>query len=204
MIDALARDWDAVMAECDDDVRRTLGELVVELADAPDDGTRVKVSQTIARLLVTALPPRHPVVLMGNRLTPAPSSPLTLRRLSMMVRMRVVEQAPWSAFDRILTTDWENARALRGRGVDPDLPELIRLGRPDGSFAVPSFQFTDDGRPREVVLRINQLLRAGDDPWGVADWWLSGNVWLHDAPVALLGRPGEERLLAAATAAVGG
>jgi len=204
MIDALARDWDSVIAECDDNTRLDLRKLVIELADAPDDDTRNRMSQAIAALLFATLPAQHPVVRLGNRLATARSSPLSLRQLSSMVRMRVVEQAPWSARDRILSADWENARTLRDRGVDPDLPELIRLTRTDGSFAVPSFQFTEDGRPRDVVLRINQLLRAHDDPWGVADWWLSGNIWLHEVPIALLGGPGEERLMDAATAAVEG
>lgn len=204
MIDALAHDWDSVMALCDDATRRELRALVVDLADAPDDDSRTRASQQIADRLIRALPPTHPVVRLGNRLTSTPTSPLTLRQLSMMVRMRVVDQAPWSAEDRILTTDWETARELRSRGVDPDLPEIIRLDRPDGSYAVPSFQFTDTGYPRDVVLRINRVLRAYADPWGAADWWLSGNVWLHDTPIALLDRPGEERLLAAASAAVEG
>ncbi len=204
MIDALAERWDDVLPRLDAAQQRTLRTLVVELADARDEQSRRSRSQDIAGLLFKALPKDHPVVVVGNRFTVEPSVRLSPSGLFTRLRLRVAEEAPWPAVDRILTTEWETARALRGRGIDPDLPELIRLDRPDGDLAVPTFQFTGDGRPRETVLRINDVLHAHDDPWGVADWWLSSNVWLHDAPVDLLDGPQEHQLLAAAHAAVGG
>lgn len=204
MIDALAQRWDDVVPLLPPDRQRTLRELVVDLAEAADEPARLAVSQRIALLLFDSLPAYHPVVVMGNRLTTAPADTRSSIGRFTLLRMRVAEQAPLPAADRILMADWETPRALRGRGIDPDFPPLIRLDRQDGSVVVPLFQFADDGRPRATVLRINVLLDAYDDPWGVADWWLSSNVWLHDAPVELLDGPDEDNLLAAARAAVGG
>jgi hypothetical protein len=204
MIDALAKRWDEVLPLLTPDEQRTLRGLVVDLAEARDEPTRVALSQRIALLLFEALPRDHPVVVTGNRLTVAPSHLRPSVGLFTYLRMRVAEQVPWPAADRILMADWDTPRSLRGRGIDPDFPQLIRLERTDGSVAVPLFQFADDGLPRATVLRINRLLDACEDPWGVADWWLSTNIWLHDAPVELLDGPEEANLLAAAHAAAGG
>lgn len=204
MIDALAERWDEVTPFLSPDRLRTLRGLVVDLAEAPDEPVRLAVSQRIAVLLFDALPADHPVVVTGNRLAVAPPDTRSSIGRFTLLRMRVVAQAPLPAADRILMADWDTPRALRRRGIDPDFPPLIRLERPDGGVVVPLFQFGDDGRPRDTVLRINVLLDAYDDPWGVADWWLSGNVWLHGAPVELLDGPDEDNLLAAAQAAAGG
>ncbi|WP_328644921.1 hypothetical protein OHS58_31550 [Amycolatopsis sp. NBC_00348] len=97
------------------------------------------------------------------------------------------------------------ATELRRRGADPDVRDLIRLPRPDGSVSVPDFQFDADLRPRSVVLEVNRVLGADDDPWAVADWWVSGNIWLDAVPVTLLSdNVVEPGLVAAATAAVDG
>ena len=52
-----------------------------------------------------------------------------------------------------------------------------------------------------MVLAVNRLLDADEDPWGVADWWLGGNARLGAVPAQLLGR-GHDDLLAAAARAV--
>ncbi|GII90572.1 hypothetical protein [Sinosporangium siamense] len=69
---------------------------------------------------------------------------------------------------------------------DPAVPGLLRLERPDGGVAVPSFQFGGDGAPIPVVLTVNEILDARRDPWGTADWWLRGNALLGDVPARLL------------------
>ncbi len=51
-----------------------------------------------------------------------------------------------------------------------------------------------------MVLAVNRLLAARDDPWGVADWWLGGNAWLADVPAELLGEVDDEVLVRAARA----
>ncbi len=53
-----------------------------------------------------------------------------------------------------------------------------------------------------MVVAVNRLLDADDDPWGVADWWLGANAWLDAVPARLLGTPGEHGLLAAARAEI--
>jgi hypothetical protein len=94
--------------------------------------------------------------------------------------------------------------AVRRRGVDPGLPGLIRIRKPDGLIFLPSFQFTRTGDPKPLVLRINRLLDADTDPLGAADWWLCPNVWLPGTPADLLDVLDEHVLVAAAVVAVEG
>jgi hypothetical protein len=79
---------------------------------------------------------------------------------------------------------------------------LIRLPRRDGGHQLPRFQFDDDLRPHDLVMRVNRLLDADDDPWGVADWWVSPHAVLDDPPATLLGTTREHELWAAASALV--
>ncbi|MGN5376548.1 hypothetical protein ACQ4WX_00180 [Streptomyces lasalocidi] len=51
---------------------------------------------------------------------------------------------------------------------------------------------------------VNRLLLAQEDPWGAADWWLSGNLWLGGRPAALLGRLPDDLLVGAASAMLEG
>lgn len=201
MIDELASTWDEVAPLLTPETRERILGLVVVLTDEKDGDRQLVATEKIRELLVRGLPDGHPLVASGHRFTSAPQHPLSLAALAVL---RAQARAPWSPVDRILSSAWETAHALRARGVDPDLPDLIRLDQPDGNVAVPMFQFDADERPRREVLAVNEVLHAHADPWGVADWWLSRNVWLHDAPVDLLDDPAEARLLAAAHAAAGG
>ncbi|WP_342664828.1 hypothetical protein [Jongsikchunia kroppenstedtii] len=56
------------------------------------------------------------------------------------------------------------------------------VGLPVGNVILyPAFQFdTADHRVRPIVAKINQLLGAQDDPWGVASWWLSPTGFSDD------------------------
>ncbi|MGW1071204.1 hypothetical protein [Streptomyces sp. NPDC002537] len=90
-----------------------------------------------------------------------------------------------------------------GLGEAP--PELIRLDDVERGDRYPAFQFAGAaGGPIPVVLRVNRILLADIDPWGAADWWLSGNVQLGGKPAALLGEVPDEQLVGAATALVEG
>ena len=84
------------------------------------------------------------------------------------------------------------------RGDPP--AHLIRLAGPDGASRYPAFQFNQWGLALPVVLAVNEILRAGEDPWGVADWWLSVNSWLDCRPVDLLGQGRDGDLVALARA----
>lgn len=203
MIDELARTWDEVVPLLAPQTRRRLLHLVVDLSDATNDHVRHKATEKIRELLVKGLPAGHSLVASGRRFTTVSEFGTNIGSLALL-RSHAVDHEPWVPERRILSAEWKSARELRGRGIDPDLPDLIRLDRPDGNVAVLMFQFDDDGQPRENVLTVNEILHAHADPWGVADWWLSRNVWLHDSPVDLLDGPEQDQLLAAAHAAVGG
>lgn len=178
---------------------------MLSLADTVDGEQRVDLRSAIARVLFAGLPDEDPVVKIGNRFAgPSSEAEPALADATTSIRLRLADRAPWSAYHRILTTACEDISSLRQRGIDPDVPHLIRLDRDDGRVAVPSFQLDDDGNPTEFVLRVNRLLGAQDDPWGAADWWLSTNSWLHEPPVRLLPRPGRESVVAAAVAAMEG
>lgn len=64
----------------------------------------------------------------------------------------------------------------------------------------PDFQFDREGRLPAIVAEINALLGATDDPWGVADWWLSPDASLGGRPIDLIiGGPADhDRLRGAA------
>lgn len=103
--------------------------------------------------------------------------------------------------DRLLAEPALDEAEVVARGGDPCAPGLIRLRGIDGRHRLPLFQFEPEPahrrgptlRPR--VRTVNSALGAADDPWGVADWWLSPNAWLGGArPAALLGRDDEARI----------
>ncbi|MEV7160555.1 DUF3168 domain-containing protein [Streptomyces microflavus] len=81
--------------------------------------------------------------------------------------------------------------------------DLIRLTVADEEERVPAFQLDPaSGTPYPVVVEINRLLSADEDPWGAADWWLGPNVWLDAAPARLLGTGVDHTLLSAARAEI--
>jgi hypothetical protein len=98
------------------------------------------------------------------------------------------------AMDRLLAAPALSAAELRRRGGDPGQRYLIRLDGRDGP-RYPVFQFDAASRPLPVVLRINALLDADLDPWGVADWWLGPSAWLDRTPAESIGRVADEQLL---------
>lgn len=91
----------------------------------------------------------------------------------------------------------EPSTAAAALGAKPSNREKVRqyrerswlLGLPrDRGYLYPAFQFDLDRR--EVfseVRRVNELLKAREDPWGVASWWFSRNDYLAERPVDLIG-----------------
>lgn len=109
-------------------------------------------------------------------------------------------EAQPSPYERLLAAPALTEDDLRDNfGVEATDPELIRLRRRDGTERLPAFQFDGTGRPRPVVITVNRMLGAAEDPWGVADWWLGPNPWLAAAPATLLGTGLDGQLLAAAS-----
>jgi len=90
------------------------------------------------------------------------------------------------------------------RGVNPNDVRLIRLPGPGARVQLPAFQFAPAGRPWDVVMEVNQLLDAADDPWGVTCWWVDPHARLGDAPADLLGRGQDGLIMRAARALAGG
>jgi len=80
-------------------------------------------------------------------------------------------------------------RRFRGDGDlrGEEASGLIRLEDVDDQRLLPDFQFDPDGRPWPVVLDVNRILAAGDDPWGVTSWWVDAHAGLGTAPYRLLG-----------------
>jgi hypothetical protein len=102
--------------------------------------------------------------------------------------------------DRLLAAPALTGQQVRDGGADPGEPGLIRLERPDGRQQIPAFQFSQAGEPIAVVLTINRLLDADDDPFGVADWWLGRNAWLDAVPADLIGQVDDAVLVRVARA----
>jgi hypothetical protein len=201
-IAAVVNDFDRVESIIGLPAAEELERMLRRFAES-DDGGRDEIASLINRFMQAALP-----------LTDAVYAEFSLKRLGpageargpavFATRLRFGLPIATSPKERILRAELTSAFALRDRGADPELPDLIRLHRADGSMSLPDFQFDELDRPREVVLSVNRVLDAEHDPWAVADWWLSRNVWLGDSPAKLLGSVADDKLLAAAAVAVEG
>jgi hypothetical protein len=78
-------------------------------------------------------------------------------------------------------------------------PNVVVLRRRGERFA-PSFQFDGEGLVLENVARVNEMLDATDDPWGVASWWLTPHAALHAIPADEVRVGNAENVVAAARA----
>lgn len=90
----------------------------------------------------------------------------------------------------------EAARSLRNRGEAIGLPHR-------GGYVYPAFQF-DPRRHRvwPVVARVNAILDAGHDPWGVAAWWFTVDPGLGGEPSQLVTDRGREADVIASAEAI--
>ena len=205
---ALQEHWDDVIARLDERSREELDRMLAGLDGLDRPGAMAR----IADLLVEGLPREHPVrraLVGGTLLAPGvldwPAVTRTLRDLSAATGAAVGYPAPGGGVlrdvaGRLLRAAAVSEAELRGLGLDPGDPGLIRLARADGSYQWPAFQFEPRGSVPDVIRRINQLLGARADPLGVADWWLSRNGWLGEAPYRLVGEIPDDLLLQAAQA----
>ncbi|GAA4907294.1 hypothetical protein ACFPM3_13320 [Streptomyces coeruleoprunus] len=161
-----------------------------------------------ARVLAGALPPGEGGRLVTTAGPPSPGAYAGFRAEDLAVlvldRHRMVGPVLGPVRERLLAVPALSDEDVRGRGGDPFASGLIRLRGEGGVGRLPRFQFSEDALPWLVVLEVNALLGADEDPWGAADWWLSENAWLASAPVALLGSGLDERLVGAAHALVDG
>lgn len=174
----------------------------------------------LTMLLADRLPAAHPVsaaISGGTRLAGTTSGMGEIAAaLGVIVGLTAVAQGgpdgdpahfaddPDDPLGHLLTARALTGQQVRDGGADPGLPGLIRLAPPDGTPRIPAFQLSQAGQPIPVVLTINHLLGADDDPFGVADWWLGRNAWLDAVPADLLGQVDDALLVRAARAELPG
>jgi hypothetical protein len=196
-LEALRREWPSVLEAVGADRRALLNRLVTGLElDDPVD-----VRAALADELLDVLPGDHPVIeaLRGNVMFGEGSVAnveVSLRRLRetaggvSLGSARPVADPP-DDFDRTVRADLRAFPAFTLGELDPadaSRPGLIRLpGAGGAQIRLPAFQFDRQRRPRESVLRVNALLEAHADPWGVMCWWVYPHARLATAPANLLG-----------------
>ncbi|MEH0423954.1 DUF3168 domain-containing protein [Streptomyces sp. B21-083] len=212
LISALTRDRQTIREKLTPEDRNQLDALLELAAEGGDEGRQRAVARAVAAHLRTALPAKE-VQALERRFTDT-ASPLPHVLLASFASLGDRSAGPDaggpaapdgaetqpSPYERLLAEPALSADDLRDNfGVEAIAPELIRLRRHDGTEGLPAFQFDGTGRPRDVVVAVNRLLGAAEDPWGVADWWLGPSPWLAAAPATLLGRGLDGQLLAAAS-----
>jgi hypothetical protein len=220
LLRVVAEYWEEIEESASEEQRERLRALVAGAAE-PDP---VEARAAIADELLDILPGDHQVirvlrtrVLYGSGVrTPGPDQ-LTdaLRRLAKLVlpageavwpdhengEAVVVPPEPMATdeFDRRVQARLLGLPALSPDDLDreqagPVGPHLIRLPRPDRTWQLPAFQFTNAGRPWPIVEEVNELMDADTDPWGVTCWWVDPHEVLNAAPAELLGT-GQDALI---------
>ena len=199
----LAKQWEKLPGMLNGSARQRFEALAAEARRAVSDRDHARIWHDVVDLMQRELPPAGG---LHRELLAA----LDVPRFRTNRDENALPRLPWLTRHKPEIVDWILAArsispdTVLRRGNDPQQPGLIRLRRPGGQWSLPGFQFTRKGDPKPLVLRINQLLGADADPWGVADWWLCPNVWLSGTPAELLDRVDDDLLVAAAVAAVEG
>lgn len=197
----LARLWSPLLAELDDQARDRLRALRAQLDNAMDSELNT-IWLSIVDLTLDELGPSSVIRRELDRALGFPRFKVGTAAWRELTPATTKVRPPIDAW--ILAADADSPVTVSRRGVDPDLPGLIRLPRPDGRVSLPAFQFTRAGQPKPLVLRINELLGADTDPWAAADWWLCPNIWLAGTPADLLDALDDHVMVAAAVVAVEG
>lgn len=113
---------------------------------------------------------------------------------SMVERARIRGEAIRTIWQEPMLTPAAAAMALGARKTNREKVRRQRdrswlLGLPsDGGYLYPAFQFDPERRGVFAeVRRVNELLEAATDPWGVASWWISVHDGLDARPADLVG-----------------
>lgn len=213
-VETLAADWDVIRADLGDDTGTELVDLVTQFVREPVPDFAAEIAEQIARLLSDALPAQHPfrqaLSQPASRWSSGPVRSVgeltSWLKSSEMLYKKVRPDEPLPTMDEIMrgATGWllaEDAvteEEMIELGQNPADVDLIRLEDRDGRYQWPAFQFDDTGRLLDLVRQVNRILDVRDDPWGVADWWLGGNVWLRGVPAELIGQIDDQDLIDAA------
>ncbi|MEV3987804.1 hypothetical protein AB0J57_02735 [Streptomyces sp. NPDC049837] len=207
---AAAAHWDRVAGRIDGPLRDRLAALLTDVrrkrADGAGEGELRGAAEAAARVLREELPEEFGgpggarlVADAVDMVDALDDTYLGFRAEDLAVLLvdghRMVGPVLGPVRDRLLAVPGLSADDVLRRGGDPYAPELIRLRGAGGTVRLPRFQFSEDVLPWMVVLEVNTLLEADRDPWGAADWWLSGNAWLGTAPAELLGTGADRRLV---------
>ncbi|MEV3870656.1 hypothetical protein [Streptomyces sp. NPDC049906] len=210
LLGSFAARWQLLAHRLPPSVRRELGVLLAGLRT--EGAAREELAERAVRLVLAALPEEEAARLRPDpdpsRLSGPPDA-VAAGFDALDLCMLVVDGNPMvgpllgPVRERLLSAPSLSAQQVAAGGADPAHGRLIALSDARGRRRYPAFQFTAGGAPRELVVRVNGLLGAAEDPWGSADWWLSDHPWWGEPPAALLGT-GREAALWAAAAAAGG
>ncbi|GAA0395717.1 hypothetical protein [Streptomyces luteireticuli] len=213
---------DSIRACLDDEQYALLLAALHDLASAPGAGPAAARAERGVGNALSPLPADHPASPSSPPGAPSPgppagaacphTGPSGLAWLLLAELMTGRASAPRTTEiiavvkRRLLAAPSLSAAEARDRCAEDPLPrDLIRLADPVRGDRYPAFQFAGEtGGPVSVVRWVNQLLLAEVDPWGAADWWLSGNTWLGGPPASLLGELPDDVLASAAQALVKG
>ncbi|MEV5320835.1 hypothetical protein AB0K92_24845 [Streptomyces sp. NPDC052687] len=205
LLGAVAADWTRLSRLLDPAARRELGDALAELraatAEGGADAGRRSAADRAARTVLDGLPPEEADRLhrdgAAQRFTGPPATAVHQGYGALDLTLLVLDGNPMVG--PLL------GPVRRRLLAQPSLPwteradpRLIVLTADDGERRLPLFQFEAADMPWRIVLDVNSLLRAGTDPWGVADWWLSPTTWWADTPADLLGCGRDEELRGAA------
>jgi hypothetical protein len=212
VLEVLAAHWAETRPFLSADDLAYIADRVVAIENAADSSAARRPLNELRTLLALRLPADNPVsaTVLGARWVSAdaadlPGSVALLRALPGLESLLQAASGPAARELSGVQAGLLAARALtegevRAAGGDPGRADLIRLPRGDRHVVLPAFQFAGDGTPLPVVTRVNRLLDAAGDPWGVADWWLGRNAWLNGIPADLLGSVPDAELIMAARA----
>lgn len=204
MLRALAEHWDDVLGRLDGVGRAELVRLTGVATSVADPEARTDAVLDIVGLVLPVLPLGHPVeaAIGTTRSAPADAPPepdldptLALLRAVIAPAGPAPETPLQGVRRRLLNTETLSVDDLLDVGSDPGAAHLIRLDDESGRARFPAFQFGPYGDARPVVVAVNTILEADEDPWGAADWWLCPNAWLRAVPADLVGRVDDSLLI---------
>lgn len=225
-VEAIQANWAELDGLLDEPAREELREILAE-AEVDPEAAADELRALVKPFVPVGHPLREVLTPSGVRFRPGsasaaerPSLLLSLWLLRLQLRTDAVAapstdepaaRALTPEADPAYLPDREDSWLLAEPSVDrpsliltvEELQYLITLTDGQDAEHVPAFQLDPVSKaPYPVVVEINRMLSADEDPWGAADWWLGSNVWLDAAPARLLGTGADDALLSAARAEI--